>query len=71
MCVNLPAPNSVSKLARDEMLVARAARGSRNDNRQARCLASAGTSVCVSDDEADHDATTYAKIQAMFEATKP
>ena len=67
-----PAPNVAAKLARDEVLATHAARANRNDNRQARRLASAATSACVSDDEGNEDEATYARIQALFtEATKP
>ena len=67
-----PTPNVAAKLARDEVLAARAARANRNDNRQTRRLTSASTSAYVSDDEGNEDEATYAKIQALFtEATKP
>ena len=42
-----PAPNSVSKLARDEVLAVRVSLESRNDNRQTCRPASVGTSVCT------------------------
>jgi hypothetical protein len=67
-----PAPNPAAKLARDEVLAARAAtraRAIRNSDRHARRISSAASSV-VSDDESDVDGdiseANFAKLQALM-----